>query len=58
MIKTWNFMKFERKPIEIVPTCAMCSRPVKEHSKEQMKLCAEERRLSQEAKKANENKNK
>ncbi|MDE1819210.1 MAG: hypothetical protein KGI19_11480 [Thaumarchaeota archaeon] len=56
MIKTWNFMKFERKPIEIVPTCAMCSKPVKEHNPEQMKLCTEERRLSQEAKKASEHK--
>jgi len=48
-------MKFERKPIEIVPTCAMCSKPVKEHNKEQMKFCTEERRRSQEAKKASEN---
>jgi hypothetical protein len=55
MIKTWNFMKFERKPIEIVPTCAMCSRPVKEHNKEQIKSCTEERRKSQELKKSSEN---
>ncbi|CUR51826.1 exported protein of unknown function [Nitrosotalea devaniterrae] len=48
-------MKFERKPIEIVPTCAMCSRPVKAHDKEQLKFCTEERRRSQEAKKSSEN---
>jgi len=44
-------MKFERKPIEITPTCAMCSRPVKEHTMEQMKFCTEERRKSLDAKK-------
>ncbi|WP_165776402.1 hypothetical protein [Candidatus Nitrosotalea bavarica] len=44
-------MKFERKPIEIIPTCAMCSRPVKEHTPEQMKSCTEERRKSMQAKK-------
>lgn len=56
MNKTWNFMKFERKPIEVAPTCAMCSKPVKEHNTEQMKSCTEERRRSQEIKKANEHK--
>ena len=55
MIKKWNIMKFERKPIEIVPTCAMCARPVKAHTPEQMKFCTEERRRSQEAKKSSEN---
>ncbi|MEO9308499.1 MAG: hypothetical protein ABI342_09355 [Nitrososphaera sp.] len=39
-------MKFERKPIISIPTCAMCAKPVKEHSPEQMKLCTEERRKS------------
>lgn len=50
-MKILNIMKFERKPIEITPTCAMCSRPVKEHTLEQMKSCAEERRKSLDAKK-------
>ncbi len=39
-------MKFERKPIEIIPTCAMCGMPVKKHTQEQMKSCTEERRNS------------
>jgi len=39
-------MKFERKPIEVTPTCSMCARPVKEHTPEQIKLCTEERRKS------------
>lgn len=43
-------MKFERKPIQVTPTCAMCARPVKEHTPEQMKLCADERRKSQKEK--------
>ncbi|MDE1818117.1 MAG: hypothetical protein KGH86_03605 [Thaumarchaeota archaeon] len=40
-------MKFERKPIAITPTCAMCGKPVKEHTPEQMNHCIEERRKSQ-----------
>jgi endogenous inhibitor of DNA gyrase (YacG/DUF329 family) len=39
-------MKFERKPIDIIPTCAMCGKPVKGHNPEQMKFCSEERRKS------------
>jgi hypothetical protein len=39
-------MNFERKPIEILHTCAMCARPVKEHTPEQMKFCTGERRKS------------
>ena len=37
-------MKFERRPIEISPTCAMCGMPVKNHTPEQMKFCTDERR--------------
>jgi hypothetical protein len=44
-------MKFERKPIEVLPTCAMCTRPIKEHTPEQMKICKGERRKSYEVKK-------
>jgi hypothetical protein len=44
-------MKFERKPIEIQPTCAMCGRPVKDHDSEQMKFCTTERRKSHDLKK-------
>jgi|GEM_PF-1274527 len=40
-------MKFERKPIAITPTCAMCGKPVKEHTLEQMNFCTSERRKSQ-----------
>ncbi|HJW19095.1 MAG TPA: hypothetical protein VJ571_00880 [Candidatus Nitrosotalea sp.] len=40
-------MKFERKPIAIIPTCAMCGKPVKEHTSEQIKSCTGERRKSQ-----------
>ena len=43
-------MKFERKPIEIIPTCAMCSRSIKDHTQEQMKHCIDERRKSQKIK--------
>ena len=43
-------MKFERKPIEVTPTCAMCGRSVKEHTQDQMKFCSGERRKSQEVK--------
>lgn len=43
-------MKFERKPIEVTPTCAMCARPIKEHTLEQIKFCTEERRKSQKEK--------
>ena len=45
-------MKFERKPIEPTPTCAMCSRPVKDHTQEQMRYCANERRKTSENKKS------
>jgi hypothetical protein len=48
-------MKFERKPIEKTPTCAICARPVKDHNPEQMKYCTEERRKSHEANKAIKN---
>jgi hypothetical protein len=44
-------MKFERKPIEVTPTCAMCGKSVKEHTAEQMKSCSQERRKSQIEKK-------
>lgn len=44
-------MKFERKPIEIIPTCPMCTKPIKEHTSEQMKFCIEMRKKSKEAKK-------
>ena len=37
-------MKFERKPIQPNPTCAMCGKPIKEHSTDEMKICMEERR--------------
>ena len=50
-MKILNIMKFERKPIEVTPTCAMCSRPVKEHTMEQIKSCSEERRKSVDTKK-------
>ncbi|MGI0069674.1 MAG: hypothetical protein ACREAN_05400 [Nitrosopumilaceae archaeon] len=40
-------MKFERKPIVITPTCAMCGKLVNEHTPEQMKHCTGERRKSQ-----------
>jgi endogenous inhibitor of DNA gyrase (YacG/DUF329 family) len=48
-------MKFERKPIEITPTCAICGKPIKLHNQEQMKFCTEERRKLQETKKDNKN---
>lgn len=50
MNQTWNFMKFEKKPIEITPTCAMCTRPIQDHSQEQMKFCTDERRKSHNVK--------
>ncbi|HJU14276.1 MAG TPA: hypothetical protein VJ792_07465 [Candidatus Nitrosotalea sp.] len=37
-------MNFERKPIEPTPTCAMCGKPIKSHTAEQMKTCTAERR--------------
>ncbi|MDE1770305.1 MAG: hypothetical protein KGI28_07130 [Thaumarchaeota archaeon] len=37
-------MKFERKPIEVTPTCSMCGVAVKEHTPEQMKFCTDARR--------------
>jgi hypothetical protein len=39
-------MKFERKPIQPNPTCAMCGKLIKEHSIEEIKICMEERRNS------------
>jgi len=36
-------MKFERKPIQPNPTCAMCGKPIKEHTSQEMKICMEER---------------
>ncbi|HXU95884.1 MAG TPA: hypothetical protein VFP45_05555 [Candidatus Nitrosotalea sp.] len=39
-------MKFERKPIEVTPTCAMCGKPINAHTPEQMKICTQERRKS------------
>ncbi len=39
-------MKFERKPIVFTPTCAMCGKPVKEHTQEQIRSCTDERRKS------------
>ena len=44
-------MKFERKPIEVTPTCAMCGKPINLHTSDQMKFCALERRKSKEVKK-------
>ena len=39
-------MKFEHKPIQPNPTCAMCGKPIKEHTFQEMKICMEERRNS------------
>ncbi|TSA18277.1 MAG: DUF2256 domain-containing protein [Nitrosopumilales archaeon] len=39
-------MKFERKPIQPNPTCAMCGKPIKEHTSEEIKICMEKRRNS------------
>jgi hypothetical protein len=39
-------MKFERKPIQSNPTCAMCGKPIKEHTSQETKICMEERRNS------------
>ena len=39
-------MKFERKPILPNPTCAMCGKPIKDHTTEEIKNCAKERRNS------------
>ena len=44
-------MKFERKPIEVTPTCAMCGKLVNLHTTEQMKICTQERKKSKEVKK-------
>ena len=44
-------MKFERKPIEVTPTCAMCGKPINLHTSDQMKFCALERRKSKDVKK-------
>ncbi|MBI3253403.1 MAG: hypothetical protein HYZ56_01570 [Nitrosopumilales archaeon] len=40
-------MPFERKPIVADPTCAMCGKPIKNHSKEELKSCMEQRRKGQ-----------
>lgn len=37
-------MKFERKPIESIPTCPMCTRAIKEHTQGQIKSCMELRK--------------
>ena len=37
-------LKFERKPIEPNPTCAMCGKPIKLHTMEEIKKCSNERR--------------
>jgi len=37
-------LKFERKPIQPNPTCAMCGKSIKDHTSEQMKFCIDERR--------------
>ncbi|MGI0045879.1 MAG: hypothetical protein ACREBB_01635 [Nitrosotalea sp.] len=37
-------MKFERKPIESNPTCAMCGKAINSHTPEKMKECANERK--------------
>ena len=39
-------MKFERKPIQPNPTCAMCGKPIKVHTSEEIKNCMKERRIS------------
>ena len=44
-------MKFERKPIEVTPTCAMCGKPINIHTTDQMKFCTQERRKSKGEKK-------
>lgn len=37
-------MKFERKPIQPNPTCAMCGKSIKEHTLQEMQKCSEQRR--------------
>ncbi|SMH70778.1 protein of unknown function [Candidatus Nitrosotalea okcheonensis] len=44
MIRGISFTKFERKPIAITPTCAVCGKFVKDHTQEQTKSCTDERR--------------
>jgi len=39
-------MKFERKPIQPNPTCAMCGKPIKEHTPSEINKCVNERRSS------------
>lgn len=39
-------MKFERKPIESKPTCAMCGRSIRDHTQEEMNICIKERKES------------
>ena len=42
-------LKFERKPIQPNPMCAMCGKSVKDHTKEQMEFCMEERRKASDS---------
>jgi hypothetical protein len=39
-------MKFERKPIKLNPTCAMCGLSIKDHTMAEIKICIEKRRSS------------
>jgi len=39
-------MKFERKPIQPNPTCAMCGKSINDHTKDEIKICVKERRNS------------
>ena len=48
-------MKFERKPIEVTPTCAMCGKPINAHTSEQIKSCTQERRKSKEIRMGSDN---
>ncbi len=40
----FTLLEFERKPIQSIPTCAMCGKPVKDHTTEEIKKCANTRR--------------
>jgi hypothetical protein len=42
-------MKFEPKPIYPNPTCAMCGKPIKVHTPEEIKICIEERQNSKKS---------
>jgi len=46
-------LKFEKKPIVPNPTCAICGKPVKNHSNQDIKTCMEERRRASLAIKKN-----